>query len=99
MNDEDLKRELQPLPVKHLHQLARGRIRRHFRLGKVRLIECMLTLPEEQKMAIASDLQQMVFRHKEPVNTPKILPTRSPGPASLLGLPSLRKAYIPCHAK
>ena len=79
MNDEDLKRELQPLPVKHLHQLARGRIRRHFRLGKVRLIECMLTLPEEQKMAIATDLQQMVFRPKEPVDTPKILPARSPG--------------------
>jgi superfamily II RNA helicase len=79
MNDEDLKRELQPLPVKYLHQLARGRIRRHFRLGKVRLIECMLTLPEEQKMAIASDLQQMVFRPKEAVSTPKILPARSPG--------------------
>jgi len=78
MNDEDLKRELQPLPVKDLHQLARGRIRRHFRLGKVRLIECMLALPEEQKMAIASDLQQMVFSPKEPVNIPTILPPRSP---------------------
>jgi len=78
MNDEDLKRELQLLPVKYLHQLARGRIRRHFRLGKARLIECMMTLPEEQRMAIASDLQQMVFSPKEPVNTPTILPTRSP---------------------
>ena len=57
MNDEDLKLELQPLPVKYLHRLAKGRIHRHFRLGKVRLIECMLTLPAEQKMAIATDLQ------------------------------------------
>ena len=77
MNDENLKRELQPLPVKYLHQLARGRIHRHFRLGKVRLIECMLTLPKEQKMAIVSDLQQMIFSAKEPVETPTILPTRS----------------------
>jgi superfamily II RNA helicase len=78
MNDEDLKRELQPLPVKYLHQLARGRIHRHFRIGKVRLIESLLRLPAEQKMAIASDLQQMVFSTKKPVSTPTILPTRSP---------------------
>ena len=78
MKDQDLKRELQLLPVKYLHQLARGRIHRHFRLGRVRLIECMLTLPEEQKMAIFSDLQQMVVSTKKPVDTPTILPTRSP---------------------
>jgi len=78
MKDQDLKRELQLLPVKYLHQLARGRIHRHFRLARVRLIECMLTLPEEQKMAIFSDLQQMVVSTKKPVDTPTILPTRSP---------------------
>jgi len=78
MKDQDLKRELQLLPVKYLHQLARGRIHRHFRLGRVRLMECMLTLPEEQKMAIFSDLQQMVVSTKKPVDTPTILPTRSP---------------------
>ena len=78
MKDQDLKRELQLLPVKYLHQLARGRFHRHFRLGRVRLIECMLTLPEEQKMAIFSDLQQMVVSTKKPVDTPTILPTRSP---------------------
>lgn len=67
MNDEDLKRELQSLPVKHLHQLARGSIHRHFRLGKVRLIECMLSLPAEQKTAIAADLQNRAPTSKEPL--------------------------------
>ncbi|MDH3769639.1 MAG: DEAD/DEAH box helicase [Nitrospirota bacterium] len=76
MNDEDLKRELQPLPVKYLHQLARGRIHRHFRLGKVRLIECMLRLPSEQKMAIATDLQHMAPITKESVAVAS--QTRSP---------------------
>ena len=78
MNNEDLKRELQLLPVKYLHQLARGRIHRHFRLGRVRLIECLMTLPEKQKTAIFSDLQQMVFRTKKPVDSPTILQPRSP---------------------
>jgi superfamily II RNA helicase len=77
MNDEDLKLELQPLPMKYLHRLAKGRIHRHFRLGKVRLIECMLTLPAEQKMAIAMDLQRMSPVTKKPVGgTPQ---THSPG--------------------
>jgi superfamily II RNA helicase len=67
MNDKDLKRELQALPVKYLHQLARGRIHRHFRLGKVRLIENILTLPAEQKMAIATALQHMPPLKKESV--------------------------------
>jgi len=76
MNDEDLKRKLQPLPVKYLHQLARGRIHRHFRLGKARLIEGMLGLTSEQKMAIAKDLQHMTPIAKESVAvTPQ---TRSP---------------------
>jgi len=59
MNDEDLKRELQPLPIKYLHQVAKGRIHRHFRLGKRRLIDCLLTLSPDQKKAIASELQQL----------------------------------------
>ena len=67
MNDEDLKQELQPLPVKFLHRLAKGRIHRHFRLGKVRLIEHMLKLPPEQKIAIVTDLQHMTFTTKRPV--------------------------------
>ncbi len=62
MNDEDLKHELERLPVKYLHQLAKGRIHRHFRLGRIRLIECLLTLPKEHKAAIVTNLQ-----HREPI--------------------------------
>lgn len=67
MNDEDLKRELELLAVKYLHQLAKGRIHRHFRLGKVRLIECILTLPKEQKAAIVTNLQHRAPITKESV--------------------------------
>lgn len=67
MNDEDLKRELELLAVKYLHQLAKGRIHRHFRLGKVRLIECILTLPKEQRAAIVTNLQHRAPITKEPV--------------------------------
>ncbi len=67
MKDKDLKQELQSIPVKYLHQLARGRIHRHFRLGKVRLIECMLRLPAEQKMALVTDLQHRAPNTKESV--------------------------------
>lgn len=58
MNDADLQRELASLPVKYLHQLAKGHIHRHFRLGKRRLIDNILALPPDQKMAIASALEQ-----------------------------------------
>jgi superfamily II RNA helicase len=66
MNDEDLKRELQLLPIKYLHRLANGRIHRHFRLGKRRLIDCLLALPPEQKKAIASELPLLASFPKKP---------------------------------
>ena len=61
MNDEDLRQELQQLPVKYLHRLARGRIHRHFRLGKHQLIECILAFPPDEKIAIATDLQRLAL--------------------------------------
>ncbi len=65
MNDDNLKQELQHLPVKQLHRLAKGRIHRHFRLGKHRLIDSMLSLPPDKKMAIATELQEMAPVTKE----------------------------------
>jgi len=78
MNDDDLQRELVALPTKYLHRFAKGRIPRHFRLGKRRLIDCILALPREQKLAIANELQEIPHIAKNPaVLTTKAQP-RSP---------------------
>lgn len=65
MNHDDLKLELQNLPVKYLHQMARGRIHRHFRLGKIRLIELILAFPPDQILAIEAELQQIHATRQE----------------------------------
>jgi len=65
MNHEDLRLELQNLPVKYLHQMARGRIHRHFRLGKIRLIELILAFPPDQILAIEAELQQIQATRQE----------------------------------
>ncbi len=65
MHHDDLKRELQSLPVKYLHHMARGRIHRHFRLGKHRLVELMLAFPPDQILAIETELQQILTTRQE----------------------------------
>lgn len=65
MHHDDLKRELQSLPVKYLHHMARGRIHRHFRLGKHRLVELILAFPPDQILAIESELQQILTTRQE----------------------------------
>lgn len=65
MNHDDLKIELQNLPVKYLHQLARGRIHRHFRLGKIRLIEAILAFPPDHMLAIEAELRQIHATRQE----------------------------------
>jgi superfamily II RNA helicase len=65
MNHDDLKIELQNLPVKYLHHMARGRIHRHFRLGKHRLIELILAFPPDRIMAIEAELKQIQTTRQE----------------------------------
>lgn len=65
MIDDDLKMELESLPVKYLHQLARGRIHRHFRLGKRRLIELFVSFPPDQQMAIAAEVRHIQSARQE----------------------------------
>jgi superfamily II RNA helicase len=65
MNHDDLKIELQNLPVKYLHHMARGRIHRHFRLGKHRLIELILAFPPDQRMAVEAELKQIQTTRQE----------------------------------
>jgi len=65
MNHDDLKLELLNLPVKYLHQMARGRIHRHFRLGKQRLVELILAFPPDQILAIEAEFQQIQKTRQE----------------------------------
>ena len=77
MNDVELQRELVSLPTKYLHQLAKGRIHRHFRLGKRRLIDCILALSSDQKMAIANTLQQIAPMPTKPATESAMAQRRS----------------------
>ena len=65
MHHDDLKRELQSLPVKYLHHMARGRIHRHFRLGKHRLVELILAFPPDQILAIETELHEILTTRQE----------------------------------
>lgn len=78
MNDNDLQRELVSLPIKYLHRFAKGRIHRHFRLGKGRLIESLLALPSDQKLAIAHDVQQLSSIPPQPATKSTAALTQSP---------------------
>ena len=65
LSDEQLRLELEHLPVRLLHCLAKGRVQRHFRLGKRRLIEFFVSLPDEQRQSIKHELQRLVKADQE----------------------------------
>jgi hypothetical protein len=57
---DELERWLVEQPVGRLHRLARGRIPRHFRYGKQRLIEALLRASTENRAGLVSDLQILI---------------------------------------
>ena len=60
MTTDELEKLLAQQPVSLLHRLARGRIPRHFRLGKKRLIEGLLRSTATNRAGLESDLQALV---------------------------------------
>ncbi len=60
MSTDELEKILAEQPVGRLHRLARGRIRRHFRLGKRRLIEALLRHASENRAGLESDLSALM---------------------------------------
>jgi superfamily II RNA helicase len=64
---DELEKALAQQPVARLHRLAHGRIRRHFRLGKRRLIEALLQHSSENRTGLESDLSALVSEgfHRE----------------------------------
>lgn len=60
MTTEELEQLLAQQPVALLHRLARGRIQRHFRAGKRRLIELLLRHSAENRAGFESDVLTLV---------------------------------------
>lgn len=89
MTTDELEKLLAQQPLGLLHRLARGRVHRHFRLGKHRIIEALLRASAEQRPAFESDLQTLIEdrakRQQEPPPaatadqpTPFAAPTAAP---------------------
>ena len=64
MNDEELISFLDDLPLRRLHVLARGRVHRHFRMGKQRLIDVFLKLPLHIRSSLEEDLRSTTIPNK-----------------------------------
>jgi hypothetical protein len=60
MNTDELEQLLAQQPVALLHRLARGRVHRHFRAGKRRLIELLLQHSSQNRAGLESDLQTLI---------------------------------------
>ena len=60
MTTEELEQLLVQQPIALLHRLARGRVQRHFRAGKRRLIEVLLRHSAENRPGFESDLQTLI---------------------------------------
>lgn len=84
MTTEELEQLLAQQPMALLHRLARGRIHRHFRAGKRRLIELLLRQSAENRTGFESDLMALIGeRTARPARPPKTSvppPRHSPQP-------------------
>ncbi len=85
MTTEELEQLLVQQPLGLLHRLARGRIHRHFRFGKRRIIEALLRASAENRPAFESDLQTLIEdRSRRQQDRPAAPPAGTPrerGPA------------------
>ena len=76
MTTDDLERLLAQQPVATLHRLARGRVHRHFRAGKRRLIELLLQHSSQNLAGLESDLQTLIAERQSQTE-PTTQPVRS----------------------
>ena len=76
MTSEELERLLAQQPVALLHRLARGRIHRHFRAGKRRLIELLLRHSAENRAGFESDVLTLIGERQTRSST-SVQPTPS----------------------
>src|SRR5262245_55443631 len=75
MTTQELERLLAQQPIALLHRLARGRVQRHFRAGKRRLIEVLLRHSAENRAGFESDLMTLIGeRQVRPTPPPSRIP-------------------------
>jgi hypothetical protein len=80
MTIDELEQLLAQQPVAVLHRLSRGRVHRHFRAGKRRLIELILQHSSQNLAGLESDLQALIAeRQSRPQPPPP--PARPARPA------------------
>lgn len=70
MTTEELEQLLVHQPIALLHRLARGRVQRHFRAGKRRLIELLLRHSAENRAGLESDLLALIGERKSRPDAP-----------------------------
>jgi superfamily II RNA helicase len=75
MTTQELEQLLAQQPIALLHRLARGRVQRHFRAGKRRLIEVLLRHSAENRTGFESDLMTLIGeRQARPAPPPSRIP-------------------------
>ncbi len=60
MTPDELEKLMAQMPVSRLHRLAHGRVHRHFRLGKRKLIEALLRGSPENRPGLEADVQALL---------------------------------------
>lgn len=70
MNNDELTQRLYDQPISLLHRLAKGRVARHFRMGKPRIIQCLLELSQEKRSQLIVELENLIdaTAHTEPID-------------------------------
>jgi superfamily II RNA helicase len=84
---EELERLLVEQPVDLLHRLARGRVHRHFRAGKRRLIELLLRHSAENRQGFESDLLALIADRQSQALRPAVRPAVERPRATARGRP------------
>ena len=84
MTTKELEQLLAQQPIALLHRLARGRVQRHFRAGKRRLIEVLLRHSAENRAGFESDLLTLIGEQQaRPVPpAPQAPAARKPKPSA-----------------
>ncbi len=77
MTTDELEKLLVQQPMALLHRLARGRIHRHFRLGKRRLIDLLIRHSAENRTGFESDVMALI---EERPARPAAPPSSPPAP-------------------
>ena len=89
MTTHELEQLLMQQPVSLLHRLARGRISRHFRSGKRKLVDLLLQASAENRPGLESDLAALI---EERTSREQIAPVVKPRPEKVHTRPATTSA-------